>query len=33
MDKQMLIDLAIAVVTFVIAVIIVTRPSKTGEKK
>lgn len=33
MDKQMLIDLAIAAVTFVMAVMIVTWPSKTGEKK
>jgi hypothetical protein len=32
MDKQMLIDLAIAAVTFVLGVMIVTWPSKAGKK-
>jgi hypothetical protein len=32
MDKQLIIDLAIAAVTFVLGVLIVTWPSKAGKK-
>jgi hypothetical protein len=32
MDTQLIIDLAIATVTFVLGVMIVTWPSKTGKK-
>jgi hypothetical protein len=32
MDRQLIIDLAIAAVTFVLGVMIVTWPSKAGKK-
>jgi hypothetical protein len=32
MDKQLIIDLAIAALTFVLGVLIVTWPSKAGKK-
>jgi len=32
MDKQLIIDIAIAAVTFVLGVMIVTWPSKAGKK-